>query len=108
MAKRLSLLKPNKKTVYLANGKGQEVNYLHISRKLDLEALRKDVKAGATQFKECLEFAENKSSRVVLIDCNSEEEGLMAVSYLAGINNWKEGMHDGYDEEILDEIETEE
>ena len=93
MARKLSLLKPDKKTVYLESGKGQEVNYLQISTDLNLKSLQSDVKLGAAQYKECLEFAEKKPSRVVLIDCVNEEEGLMAASYLAGVYNWKDDAY---------------
>ena len=90
MAKKLKLLKPDRKTVYLENGKGQRVDYLQISDDLGLDTLKKDVKAGALHFKECMEFVEKKPSRVVLIECENEEEGLMAASYLAGAYNEKE------------------
>ena len=75
MTKKLSLLKPDKKTIYLENGKGQQVDFLKISKDLRLEDLESDVKAGALQFKECMEFAEKKPSKVVLIECENEEEG---------------------------------
>ncbi len=105
--KKLSLLKPNKKTVYLENGKGQEVTYLHVPVELDKKALERDVKAGAVQFKDCLAYAEKKPSRIVLIDCRNEEEGLMAVSYLAGIHNHAENAYEDmefhYDEEAAEE-----
>ena len=75
MTRKLGLLKPDRKTVYLERGKGQKVDYLQISKDLTLNALKKDVKAGALHFKECMEFAEKKPSRVVLIECENEEEG---------------------------------
>lgn len=93
MEKKLNLLKPDRRTVYLENGKGQKVDYLHISKDLSLDSLKSDVKAGAAQFKECMEFAKKKPSRVVLIECENEEEGLMAASYLAGAYNWKEKVY---------------
>ena len=94
--KKLTLLKPDRKRVYLDNGRGQEVDYLCISPKLSLKALERDVKAGAVQFKECLSFAEKKPTQVVVIETDSEEEGLMAASYLAGIYNWKDGIAEEY------------
>lgn len=89
--KNLNLLKPNKQTIYLNSGKGQEVNYLELNEDIGLEALKEDVKLGATLFKECLEVAEKKPSRVVVINCNNAEEGLMAVSYLAMAYNQADG-----------------
>lgn len=94
MARKLGLLKPDRKTVYLENGKGQKVDYLQISKELTLDMLKRDVKAGALHFKECMDFIEKKPSRVVLIECENEEEGLMAASYLAGAYNWKEKAYE--------------
>ena len=72
--KKLTMLKPDRRKVYLNNGRGQEVDYLYISPKLTKKALEKDVKAGAVQFKDCLEFLNKKPSRVVLVECGNEEE----------------------------------
>ncbi len=89
--KRLSLLKPDKRTVYLDNGKGQEANYLYIPKdSIGVNGLRKDVSAGAVHYKELLEFADKQPSQMILVNCNNEEEGLMAVSYLASIYNEKD------------------
>lgn len=85
--KKLSLLKPDRRQVYLNFGKGQEVDYLNISKELNLESLEKDVKNGAVHFKELLSIAKKKPSRVVVVDCTNEEQGLMAVSYLAAVYN---------------------
>lgn len=101
--KKLTLLKPDRKTVYLDHGRGQEVDYLNISAKLTKEALEKDVKAGAALYKDCLSFAEKKSSRVVIMECDTEEEGLMAASYLAGIYNWKDEAFESW---MADCVET--
>lgn len=94
MAKKLNLLKPERRTIYLENGKGQKVEYLQIPKELTLNALKSDVKAGALHFKECMEFAEKKLSRVVMIECENEEEGLMATSYLAGAYNWQDKVYE--------------
>lgn len=92
--KKLTLLKPERKKVFLNKGKGQEVDYLYIHPRLNKDALEKDVKAGAVQFQECLDFLDKKPTRVVLVECENEEEGLMAVSYLAGEYNWKDEIND--------------
>ncbi len=97
--KKLIQLKPDKRTVYLNGGKGQEATFLNISTDLTKGALEKDVKAGAELFRECMEFAEKRAPRVIVIDCNNEEEGLMAVSYLAGIYNQQECVGKDYWEE---------
>ena len=88
--KKLSLLKPDKRQVFLEKGKGQSVNYLNIPKDIDVKTLEKDVQNGATHFKELLTVANKKPSRVVVIDCTNEEQGLMAVTYLAAIYNKKD------------------
>ncbi len=85
--KRLNLLKPNQHTVFLNNGKGQEVNYLYVPEEVTRKVLEHDVEAGAVQFKDAYELAKKKPVRVVFIDCNSKEEGLLAANYLAGVYN---------------------
>ena len=95
--KKLNLLKPDRRKVFLSNGRGQEVDYLYIPKNLNQKALERDINAGAVQFKECLKFLDKKSSRVVLVQCENEEEGLMAVSYLAGAYNEKEKIYDTWD-----------
>ena len=85
--KKLSLLKPDKKTRYLGYGKGDEVNYIEIPKGLGIKQLEEDVKSGATHFNELLEVAKKRPSRVVVIDCTNEEQGLMAATYLAGVYN---------------------
>ena len=88
--KKLSLLKPDKRQVFLEKGKGQSVNYLNIPKDIDIKSLEKDVQNGASHFKELLGVANKKPSRVVVIDCTNEEQGLMAVTYLAAIYNKKD------------------
>lgn len=61
---------------------------------MNKEALEKDVNAGAAPFKECLDLANKKPTRVVTIDCSNEEEGLMAISYLAGVYNHKDNIYE--------------
>lgn len=105
---KISLLKPDLKSVYLGNGKGQKVDYLEISREINIEALEKDVKNHATHFAELLKVAKRKTSRVILIDCTNKEQGLMAVSYLAAIYNQRENAENEYDEEYLYDTEKRE
>lgn len=110
--KRLNLLKPNQHTVFLNGGKGQEVNYLYVPEEITLKVLEHDVNAGALQFKDAYELAKKKPVRVVFIDCNSKEEGLLAANYIAGVYNevkCKEAFHDCFDDfDIPFEIEDEE
>jgi AAA+ superfamily predicted ATPase len=88
--KKLNLLKPDLHKVYLNNGKGERVKYLQVNTEFNLDTLESDVKAGAVQFKDCLEVAKKKPSKLVVVECSNEEEGLMAVTYLAAVYNEKE------------------
>lgn len=100
--KKMNLLKPDLKCGYLGNGKGQEVKYLNIDPDIGEKELNSDVDGGAAQFKSLKEFIEKKPSRFNVIFCYKEEDGMMAVSYLASIYNEKEGVEpddteEGYD-----------
>ncbi len=85
--KKLNLLKPDVRSGYLNNGKGQEVRYLNIDENIGRKELKNDIANGAVHFKALNEYLDKKPSRFNLIYCTREEEGLMAVSYLAAIYN---------------------
>lgn len=97
--KKLANLKSDKREGFLDNGKGQKVVFLNIGSEFNIENLKADVKAGAKQFEECVKVAEKMPSQFVVIECDSEEEGLLAVSYLAGIYNEKEHREHECDDE---------
>lgn len=97
--KKLANLKSDKREGFLDNGKGQKVTFLNIGEEFNLTNLKTDIKAGAKQFAECLKVAEKNPSQFVVIECDSEEEGLLAVSYLAGIYNETERRQRDFDEE---------
>lgn len=102
--KKLNLLKPDYRTGYLNNGKGEEVNYLQLNPEMGMDSLEQDVKNGAEQYRELLEFSKKKLSQFVVINCTNKEEGLMAVTYLANIYNEREQVEDYMDEyDISDE-----
>ena len=88
--RKLNLLKPNLCTGYLDGGTSQKVEYLQLDGEVSLDCLKADVELGATQFQECLQQLQKGCSRFVIIDCNTKEEGLMAVSYLAEAGLQKE------------------
>ena len=90
--RKLSLLKPDVKTTYLNCGKGDEVKYINIPERLGIKQLEKDVKAGGRHFEEVLELAKKRPSKVVIIDCTNEEQGLMAATYLASVYNESDGI----------------
>lgn len=104
--KKLNLMKPDINSGFLDYGKGQEVTYLNISIDMDPAALSKDVKNGAVQFKNLEEFAKKKPSQFVVVNCNNEEEGFMAVSYLHSIYNKIEKVSlNDVEDELSDEID---
>jgi len=84
---KLNLLKPDIRTGYLNYGKGQQVTYLQVPENIGLAELKDDVEKGAVQYKELYEFAKKNPSRMVVIQAENQEEGLMAVSYLSAIYN---------------------
>ncbi len=56
---------------------------LHIPGSITPDTLRNDIREGAAQFKPALEYIESSSkSDFVIIQCDTEEEGLMAITYL--------------------------
>lgn len=89
---KINLLKPDVRTVYLAEGKGQEVTYLNINPDLTEIKLSEDINNGAIFLREVYDLAKRKRHRVVVIKCQNREEGLEAVTYLASIYNDYEGI----------------
>lgn len=85
--KTLNLLKPDIKTGYLEGGRGQEITYLQVPENISYKELEEDIENGAVQFRELLEFSKKKPSRFVVINCNNQEQGMAAVSYLSAIYN---------------------
>ena len=113
--KKLNLLKPSVKTGFLANGRGQRVEYLDIWQStLNKEKLAEDIKNGASLYKELNELVKKKPSRVVVVNCHTREEGLIAAEYLLSIYNDEDGYNpDDYDYNeygftIEDDINTDE
>lgn len=100
-SKVLHLLRPDLQTGYLNYGKGQEVTYLNVPKNLTKGHLAEDVEHGAVMFKELSEFAKKKPSDFVIINCHNEEEGMMAVAYLAAIYNRADKEVFPYPEDIL-------
>ena len=89
---KLNLLAPDYRVKYFNDGKGGKAKYLNIPQKFGRKELVSDIKAGAVQYKECLELFDKGLSRVVLIGCASEEDGYMAASYLAAMENKRLGL----------------
>ncbi len=89
MSKKLRVLGPDVhekyRTVENENGGSskEKYRYLHVPDFLGREDLEKDIAAGAVQYKSCLDYLNGPESEMVIITCDTEEEGLNAVTYLA-------------------------
>lgn len=107
--KKLNMIKPDVNSGFLNFGKGQEVTYLNIDSDMNLSKLKKDVENGAVQFEKLSEFASKKPSQFVVINCDNEEEGFMAVSYLQSVYNQVEKVkyYDDEDNEISEMMDIE-
>lgn len=113
--KKLNLLKPSVKTGFLANGRGQRVEYMDLWQStLNKEKLEEDIKNGAGLYKELSELVKKKPSRVVVVNCQTREEGLIAAEYLLAIYNDEDAFsledfdYDEYGFTIEEDINTNE
>ena len=97
-----SKMKPSIQSGYLNKGFGQLVTYLDVPA-IGMKQLKDDVAAGAKQYQQLVEFLEGKPSKYVVIRATNMEEGLMAISYLAGEFNQREGLHRSFAEEAYAE-----
>ncbi len=102
---KINLLKPDIRSGFFKEKPYQHYEYLQING-LNMESLKEDIRAGAEHFKDVLRAGELKPARVVVVKAANKEDGLMAISYLAGIYNEKEVgskkyisimEHDAYD-----------
>ncbi len=95
---KFSKIKPTIHSGFLNSGFGQEVTYLEVPV-VGMEELKSDITAGAKQYTEVLKHLEGEDSQYILIRAASREEGMMAISYLAGEYNKKEGEYRSKDDE---------
>ena len=58
--KKLHLLKPEFKTCFLNDGRGEKVKYIHINDQLTRKCLDEDVAAGAKQLEELKKLVSKK------------------------------------------------
>ncbi|MCR5626045.1 MAG: AAA family ATPase [Lachnospiraceae bacterium] len=109
MKKMFKLLKPDIRKGYMTDDKNGEVKgqkekfrYLHISPDYDESLLESDIRSGAVQFKGCLEYARSgEINDFTIIRCDTEEEGLKAVTYMEACR----GFEDPMDEDVKPEEE---
>ncbi|MBR1471695.1 MAG: AAA family ATPase [Lachnospiraceae bacterium] len=92
------------KHVRIVNGEGhrERAEYLTIHTGLTEKALREDIAKGADFLKELPDALERaREERIFFIHAGSEEEGLMAVTWLESIFSSTEYEEDGFPEEDL-------
>ena len=98
--KNLYLLAPDIHTGYLGTRRKECVRYLAVPRDLDGKKVSSDITNGTAIFRELEEQLKKPVCRTVVIRTNSEEVGLMAVSYLAAVYN---RLDRGYDDDDDDD-----
>ncbi len=95
-----SLLSPDIQTIYLGTGTKQSVRFLRLNNDFDGDILREDISHGAGIYEPFLKTLELQDTRFNIITAKAEEDGLRAVTYLAGIH----AVLDGYKpEQITDQ-----
>ena len=73
------------KTIYLDNRKGEKVQFLEIPKEIDRTMLVNEVEGCGKHFESSLQYVDKENkSRMVLISAETQELGLMAVTYIAG------------------------
>lgn len=90
--KKLHILKPDIQKGFLESDMSEQITFLEIHPEWDEKTLQEDIRAGAVQFKPVLEMTKKKPSRFVVLEAENEEQGYLAVSYLAGIYNKQDGI----------------
>ena len=105
------VMTPDVRTEHVGTRIKQRVNYLYLPKGVFCkDALQKDIEAGATLYKPYLETLKRKDTKYNIITAPTHEDGLRAVSYLAGIHAIIDGCYDEEcgeeeDEMTLSEIE---
>lgn len=73
------------KTIYLDNRKGEKVQYLEISEEINRTMLVNEVNGCGKHYETALQYVDKENkSRMVFISAETQELGLMAVTYIAG------------------------
>ena len=91
--KQLSILKPHVRRAIIENEIMEKVTYLHVPAELDSQALKKDIKLGASQFTDLNKLIEKENEpKSILIKTHNLEQGYLAITYLAAGFERKGGM----------------
>lgn len=85
-------VRPELKKIVWGTSTPQKVEYLHITKDFCEKALRQVIKDGGEQFEEVVSLAKKaQEPHYIIVMAKKKEEGLLAVSLLAGICNEREG-----------------
>lgn len=93
IATKFNITTPDVRTVYLKKVVKQKARYLQLPASYNNDILNKDIKAGAGIYGTFPETLKLNSTQYNVILSPTEEDGLRAVSYLAGIH----AVEDGYE-----------
>lgn len=85
-----SILKPDMRTLYLDKREFQKISYLRIPQYVNKASLTRDIGKGAVQFQEIPRLSEKERVQYIVIRADSEEQGYLAVMYLAACFNQNE------------------
>ena len=111
MVKKLNLMMPDIHTGYLGTRRKERVRYLAVPGDISLKMIEEDLEAGSVIFQGLAEQLKKEACRTVVIRTNSEEVGLMAVSYLASAYNKFDNRNDAFtdfsDDGLCDSAEPE-
>ena len=98
--KGFNIASPDIKTIYIGKGHKQMARYLQLHKNFGRQQFNDDLKNGARIYESFVETLDLKGTRYNMITAPTEEDGLRAVAYLAGIF----AENTGYDEtEIMDD-----
>ena len=92
--KGFNITSPDIKTVYLGSGSKQKARYIQLAKGFGEDQLDEDIKSGAVIYEPFRETLSLKQTRYNVITAPTEEDGLRAVAYLAGVYASRSGMED--------------
>ncbi len=103
MSKNMNLLKPDIRDGHFKGTNDNErYRILHIPADDWDDRLEEDIRAGAVQYGACRECAGDNHFRFVIIQCDTEEEGLNAITYIRGARGFG-GDADDEDDPVEDD-----
>ncbi len=83
---------PDVRTIYLGKGLKQKVRFIQLHENFGKRILEDDIKAGAAIYMPFTEILNRKSTQYNIITAPTEEDGLRAVAYLAGVHAEEDGF----------------